>query len=131
MVQTAKTFLTVLVVDDYADSRTMFRRLMEARGCAVAEAADGEAAVEAARRVRPDLVLLDLNMPRVDGLEAAQRIRELKGIFRDVPIVAVTAFDTYGMKEAALEAGCDDYLTKPLDIHELDRTLKHLLPLWF
>ena len=131
MVQTAKTFLTVLVVDDYADSRTMFRRLMEARGCAVAEAADGEAAVEAARRARPDLILLDLNMPRADGLEAAQRIRELKGALRDVPIVAITAFDTYGMKEAALEAGCDDYLTKPLDIHELDRTLKNLLPLWF
>lgn len=131
MPETAKTFPTVLVVDDYEDSRTMFRRLMESKGCAVAEAVDGEAAVEAARRARPDLILLDLNMPRVDGLAAAQRIRELKGATRDVPIIAITAFDTYGMKEAALEAGCDDYLTKPVDIHDLERSLKNLLPLWF
>lgn len=131
MITTGKTYLKVLVVDDYDDSRTMFRRLMEARGCLVAEAADGEAAVEAARRACPDLILLDLNMPRVDGLAAAERIRNLKGVCGGVPIIAITAFDTYGMKEAALEAGCDDYLTKPLDIAELDRTLKQLLPVWF
>jgi CheY-like chemotaxis protein len=122
--------LTALVVDDYKDSRTMFRRLMEARGYAVAEAADGEAAVEAARRVCPDLILLDLNMPRMDGLMAAQRIRELKGVCDQVLIVAVTAFDTYGMREAALEAGCDGYLTKPFDPRDLDRELRRLMPGW-
>lgn len=126
-----KTFPTVLVVDDYEDSRMMFRRVMESKGCAVAEAVDGEAAVEAVRRARPDLILLDLNMPRVDGLEAAQRIRELKGACKDVPIIAITAFDTYGMKEAALEAGCDDYLTKPVSVQDLERSLKSLLPHWF
>jgi len=123
-------WLTVLVVDDYADSRTMFRRLMEARGCAVAEAADGEEAAEAARRVCPDLILLDLNMPRMDGLMAAQRIRELKGVCDRVLMLAVTAFDTYGMREAALEAGCDAYVTKPLDTQELDRELRRLIPGW-
>ena len=118
---------TVLVVDDHADTRTLFRRLMEARGCLVAEAVDGEAAVEAARLACPDLVLMDLNMPRMDGLEAARRIRELKDECEGVPIIAVTAFDTYGIREAALEAGCDAYLTKPLDPQELERELDRLL----
>ncbi|MDQ3804566.1 MAG: response regulator [Acidobacteriota bacterium] len=123
-------WLTVLVVDDYEDSRAMFRRLVEARGCAVAEAADGEEAVEAARRVCPGLILLDLNVPRMDGLMAAQRIRELKGVCDGVLILAVTAFDTYGMREAALEAGCDAYITKPLDPRGLDRELRRLIPGW-
>ena len=128
MRQAVKVSSTVLVVDDYEDSRLMFRRVMESRGFAVAEAPDGEAAVESARRVCPDLILLDLNMPRLDGLATAQKIRELRGVCGDVPIVAVTAFDTYGMREAALEAGCDDYLTKPIDISDLDRALRRFLP---
>src|SRR3712207_1965417 len=90
---------TVLVADDHADSRALFRRLLEARGYSVAEAVDGEAAVEAARLVCPDLILLDLNMPRMDGLEAAERIRALKDECEGVVIVAVTAYDTYGIRE--------------------------------
>ena len=119
---------TVLVVDDHADSRALFHRLMEALGFAVAEAADGEAAVEVARVICPDLVLLDLNMPRMDGLEAAQGIRELRGACEGVVIVAVTAYDTYGIKEAALEAGCDAYLTKPVELGELEREISRLIP---
>jgi two-component system, cell cycle response regulator DivK len=118
---------TVLVVDDYADTRAMFRRLMESLGYAVAEAVDGEAAVEVARAVCPDLVLLDLNMPLMDGLEAAQRIRELKEECAGVPIIAVTAYDTYGIKEAALGAGCDAYLTKPVELGELEREVSRLM----
>lgn len=122
--------LTVLVADDFKDSRLMLRRMLEAKGCAVVEADDGEEAVETARRVCPDLILLDLNMPRVDGLMAAQKIRELRGVCEGVPIVAVTAFDTYGMKEAALEAGCDEYLTKPIDFEQLEAVLGRFLPGW-
>ena len=119
---------TVLVVDDHDDSRTMFRRLVESLGFAVAEALDGEAAVEAARVVCPDLVLLDLNMPRMDGLEAAERIRALKKECQGVVISAVTAYDTYGIKEAALEAGCDAYMTKPVEMDELEREISRLMP---
>jgi CheY-like chemotaxis protein len=122
--------VTVLVVDDFMDSRLTLRRTLEMGGCAVTEATDGEEAVEAVRRDCPDLILLDLNMPRLDGLMAARKIRDLKGTCKDVPIVAITAFDTYGMKEAALEAGCDDYLTKPLDFDELNRVLRRFLPGW-
>ena len=130
MADAAKDRLTALVVDDYADSRHIFRRMLEMRGFGVAEAADGEEAVEAARRGCPDLILMDLNMPRMDGLMAASLIRELRGACEEVVIVAVTAFDTYGMKDAALEAGCDDYLVKPVDFDELYKVLRGLLPVW-
>ena len=130
MAPTGSLSLTVLVVDDFADTRAMLRRTLEAAGYRVAEAGDGEAAVAAARRACPDLILMDLNMPRLDGLEAARRIRALKGECDGVPIIAVTAFDTYGMRQAALGAGCDDYLMKPLDVAELDTVVGRLLPGW-
>ncbi len=101
----------------------MLRIFLESVGCSVVEAASGEEGVEAARRACPDVVLLDLNMPVLDGLGAAERIRSVGGRCRDVPIIAITAFDIYGMREAALEAGCDEYLTKPLDFARLERTL--------
>jgi CheY-like chemotaxis protein len=130
MAPTGSLSLIVLVVDDFADTRAMLRRTLEAAGYRVAEAVDGEQAVAAARRACPDLILMDLNMPRLDGLEAARRIRALKGECAGVPIIAVTAFDTYGMRQAALDAGCDDYLMKPLDTAELDAVLGRLLPGW-
>ena len=130
MAPTGTLSMTVLVVDDFADTRAMLRRTLEAQGYRVEEADDGEAAVEAARRSCPDLILMDLNMPRLDGLEAAKRIRAVRGLCEGVPIIAITAFDTYGMREAALDAGCDDYLTKPLDAAELDSVLGRLLPGW-
>jgi len=118
---------TVLVVDDSADTRAVLCRTLGWRGYRVLEAADGRQAVEAALRVCPDLILMDLNMPVMDGLAATERIRELKERCGDVAVVAVTAFDTYGMKEAALEAGCDAYLLKPLALDELEAVVERLL----
>ena len=120
--------LTVLVVDDFEDTRFMLRAALEARGLRVREAADGVEALKKARRSCPDLIIMDLNMPRMDGLEAARRVRELKGECDGVPIVAITAHDVYGIEEAAREAGCAAYLPKPVDFDELDRTLRRLLP---
>jgi two-component system, cell cycle response regulator DivK len=128
--QSGRAPLTVLVVDDFEDSRFVLRQLLEASEYRVIEAADGREAVETAQRHCPDLVLMDLNMPLVDGLTATKLIRECRGACRDVPIVAVTAFDTYGMKEAALEAGCDDYLAKPLDFDHLEKVLRRCLTRW-
>ena len=91
------------------------------------EATDGREAVEVAASECPDLVLMDLNMPVMDGLAATERIRELREKCGAVPIVAVTAFDTYGIKEAALEAGCNAYLLKPLDLDELESVIARLL----
>lgn len=119
---------TVLVVDDSEDTRIVLRRLLEARDFRVMEAADGREAVEVARRECPDLILMDLNMPQMDGLEATRRIRECQELCRSAPILAFTAFDTYGMEQAALEAGASGYLRKPFDSEEAERVLRSFLP---
>jgi CheY-like chemotaxis protein len=118
---------TVLVAEDSADTRAVLRRVLASYGYRVVEAADGGEAVEAALRECPDLVLMDLNMPVMDGLAATERIRKLRDKCGDVPIVAVTAFDTYGMREAAFEAGCNAYLLKPLALDELESVVAGLL----
>ena len=117
----------VLVAEDSADTRAVMRRVLASYGYCVVEAADGREAVAAAVRLCPDLVVMDLNMPVMDGLAATERIRELRDKCGDMPIVAVTAFDTYGMREAALEAGCTAYLLKPLALDELESVVAGLL----
>ena len=109
------------------DTRVVLRRTLAYRGYRVVEAADGREAVEVALSECPDLVVMDLNMPVMDGLAATERIRELREKCGNMPIVAVTAFDTYGIREAALEAGCDAYLLKPLALDELESVVAGLL----
>lgn len=123
----AVTRKIVLVAEDSADTRAVLCRALASWDYRVAEAADGREAVAVARTVCPDLVLMDLNMPVMDGLAATERIRQLRDECGDVAIIAVTAFDTYGMREAALEAGCNAYLLKPLDFDELESVIAGLL----
>jgi CheY-like chemotaxis protein len=118
---------TVLVAEDSEDTRQVLSLELRHRGCRVITAADGCEAVETALVARPDLILMDLHMPRLDGLAATERIRA-HGELDAVPIIAVTAFDTYGIREAALEAGCQDYLLKPLSPGALERALRVALP---
>jgi CheY-like chemotaxis protein len=117
----------VLVVEDSDDTCHVLSLELRHRGCRVFTAADGNAGVETALTVRPDLILMDLNLPRLDGLAATERIRRHREL-DEVPIIAVTAFDTYGIREAALEVGCQDYLLKPLDPGALGRALRDALP---
>ncbi len=117
---------TVLIAEDSRDTRIMLKRAFELKGYSVIEAEDGNEALEAMHEHRPSLVVVDLNMPVVDGLQTIKEIRRLEAPGEHVPIVAITAFDVYGMKEAALETGCNTYLSKPLDMEELDRALKGL-----
>jgi len=117
---------TVLIAEDSHDTRIMLKRAFELKGYSVVEAADGNEALEAVYETRPNLIVIDLNMPVVDGLETIKNIRKHEPPGEHVPIVAITAFDVYGMKEAALETGCNTYLSKPLDMEELDRALKGL-----
>ena len=117
---------TVLVAEDSQDTRIMLKRAFEIKGYKVFEAEDGQQALEIARRYKPSLIVIDLNMPVLDGLEAVKHLRELEGDGDQIPIVAITAYDVYGMEEAALETGCNRYLAKPLNLDELDRTLKSL-----
>ena len=104
----------------------MLKRAFELKGYRVFEAEDGLQALDMARRYRPSLIVIDLNMPVLDGLQAVKNFREIEGENDHIPIVAITAYDVYGMEEAALETGCNRYLAKPLDLEELDRALKSL-----
>ena len=116
---------TVLVVEDFEDNRFMMRRLLEMSGYRVIEAVNGKQAVEAAISERPDLILMDLSLPMLDGLAATRRIREAEGLGR-VPIVAVSAHDSADFHTEALAAGCDEYVTKPIDFDHLVQLLDRL-----
>ena len=118
---------TVLVVEDSDDTRTIIRLELERWGYRVIEAANGREALEIVEELCPDLILMDLNMPEVDGLTATQTIRHYDEKCAGVPIIAVTAFDTFGIEEAAREAGCDAYIRKPLDMPQLEKTVSGLL----
>jgi len=118
---------TIMVVEDFEDNRFMMRRLLEMSGYHVLEAVNGEEAVELARRERPHLILMDLSLPLLDGLAATRRIRQ-EASLRDVPIVAVSAHDTADFHADALAAGCNDYVTKPIDFDQLEALLGKLLP---
>ena len=102
----------------------MLKRAFELKGYRVFEAEDGQEALDMAQKHRPSLIVIDLNMPVLDGLEAIKSFREMEQHGEQVPIVAITAYDVPGMEDAALENGCNRYLRKPLDLNELDRALK-------
>ncbi len=105
---------TILVAEDETDLRTMFRRILQHAGHTVLEAEDGIAAVELAAQHRPALILLDISMPRQDGLETVGVLR--RGGFATTPIIALTAHAMPGDRERALAAGFTTYIPKPIDI---------------
>lgn len=111
-----------LVVEDFEDSRFMMRRLLELAGYSVVEASDGEEAVQIAVEARPELILMDLSLPKLDGLAATRQIRQKRG-FKQIPIVAVSAHDSPHSRAEALEAGCNEYVTKPIDFDSLNEIL--------
>lgn len=116
----------VLVVEDFEDNRFMMRRLLEMSGYRVVEAVNGEQAVETAVGEQPDLILMDLSLPKLDGLAATRRIRQHDALSK-TPIVAVSAHDTTDFHADALAAGCNEYVTKPIDFDQLEALLKKLL----
>ena len=115
----------VLLVEDTEDNRSMMRRLLEMSGYQVLEAVNGEEAVRTAEQSRPHIILMDLSLPLIDGLAATRQIRQL-ATSRDVPIIAVSAHDTADFHSEALAAGCDAYITKPIDFPELEALIRLL-----
>ena len=115
---------TILVVEDDEDNRDIFRTLLTLRGFDVLEAADGERAVELALTARPDLILMDLKMPVMNGLAAARAIRQHS---QSVPIVALSAYHPSQHGAVAAAAGCDDYVLKPIDYDRLEAVIDRLL----
>jgi DNA-binding response OmpR family regulator len=116
----------VLVVEDHDDTRFLLTHVLEMRGCRVCVAADGEDGVRAAERYRPDLILMDASLPRLDGLAATHRIRELSAL-HDVPIVFLSGHAQASFRALALETGGNDYLTKPFELAQLDGILQRHL----
>jgi two-component system, cell cycle response regulator DivK len=125
MDETNNSRRVVLVVEDFEDNRFMMRRLLEMSGYRVVEAVNGNQAVEAAASERPDIILMDLSLPMLDGLAATRRIRAQGGL-RKVPIVAVSAHDSADFHAEALAAGCNEYVTKPIDFDQLVQLLDRL-----
>jgi CheY-like chemotaxis protein len=117
---------TILLVEDTEDNRFMMRRLLEMSGYEVVEATNGEEAVRLAQSERPQLILMDLSLPVIDGLAATRQIRKLNG-FKETPIIAVSAHDTSDFQSEALTAGCNSYITKPIDFSQLETLIARLL----
>ena len=117
---------TILIVDDFDDTRLLLRTWLQRKGYRVVEAENGNRAVAAAERDRPDLIIMDVEMPELDGLAATRRIRKLED-FAGVPIVAVSAYGADQYREHALAAGCNEYVSTPFEPEELERIIRTLI----
>jgi two-component system cell cycle response regulator DivK len=116
----------ILIAEDRPSSRELIRTVLEGCGYIVAEASDGRQAVEVAKRENPDLLIVDLQMPTLDGLGVLAELRQDER-FADVPIVALTASAMQGDRERALEAGFTEYITKPVNLRFLREEITRLL----
>jgi CheY-like chemotaxis protein len=117
----------VLVVEDHDDTREMLRLMLGIFGCRVLAAANGEEAMGLAEQILPDLILMDMKMPRLDGLSLTRVIRSHPALCK-VPIVAVTGLVTPQFHREALNAGCNHCLDKPIDFERLEKLVKALTP---
>lgn len=117
---------TILYVEDNPDNRSLIRRVLEAEGYAVVEAVNASQALEALERSEINLVLMDINMPDMDGYTLTAKIKSIKK-FSNIPIVAVTANVMRGDREKSLGAGCDGYIQKPIDIDTLSQQIERFI----
>jgi CheY-like chemotaxis protein len=116
----------ILVVDDFEDAQEMYKQYLEFSGYRTATAANGKEAVEKANQLAPDLILMDLSLPVMDGWEATRRLKS-SGRTRDIPVVALTGHALSGHSERAREAGCDAFVTKPCLPDELVAEIQRML----
>jgi CheY-like chemotaxis protein len=118
---------TILVVEDDSDNRFMLKTLLEMKGYCVVEAGDGLEAVRMLEDARPQLIMMDLQMPNLNGFDVARRVRQHPQL-GDVPIIVVSGHDPARHGQLALAAGCNEYLLKPIDFERLERILARLAP---
>ena len=118
---------SVLVVEDYEDARQLMSLWLTSTGYRAIEARDGAEAVEVARRECPDVVIMDMSLPSLDGLSATAAIRQIEELC-DVPVIACSAHDVEEWSGKALAAGCNDFVSKPVDFAALEAALRRLLP---
>ncbi len=116
----------ILLVEDNEMNRDMLSRRLERRGYQLVIAVDGQQGVDLAKSCAPDLILMDMSLPVIDGWEATRQLKALPE-FKHIPIIALTAHAMSGDREKALEAGCDDYDTKPIELPRLLGKIETLL----
>ena len=117
---------TILYVEDNKDNRTLVRRVLMAEGYKILEAVDATEAMQTIEETTPDLILMDINMPDVDGYTLTRQIKKRPG-YENVPIIALTANVMRGDREKSLDAGCDGYIQKPIDIDTICDQLERYL----
>ena len=117
---------TILLVEDFDDTRLMMKLWLQRNGYRVIEAETGEQAITVARRELPDLIIMDVMMPGMNGLDATQQIRQYQPLNR-IPIVAVSAYGADEYRRLALDAGCDEYVSTPFNPQELAELIGSLL----
>jgi CheY-like chemotaxis protein len=122
----AEALPTILVVEDFDDTRLMMRMWLARNGYRVIEAETGEEAIDVAKRELPDLIIMDMMMPGMNGLDATQRIREYQAL-RGTPIVAVSAYGANEYRSLAIDAGCNEYVSTPFDPDALAELIKNLI----
>lgn len=118
---------TILYVEDNPDNRNLIRRVLSAEGYLFVEAANANQAIEKLSNQKVDLILMDINMPDVDGYTLTARIKRMEKYSR-IPIIAVTANVMRGDREKSLDAGCDGYIQKPIDIDTLAQQIERFIP---
>ena len=116
----------ILIVEDNPQSMGVILMTLRGQGYTLLEAVDGDEALKVADREKPDLILTDIQLPRIDGLEVTRRLRQMPALSH-IPIIALTAYAMKGDEEKAIEAGCDAYLAKPFHIHELRSVVAEML----
>jgi two-component system cell cycle response regulator DivK len=116
----------ILVVDDNKDSRELVVKILRAKGHQLCEAVDGEDALEKVTAEHPDLILMDISLPKIDGHEVTRRLKS-NARFASIPVIALTAHAMKGDREKALAAGCEGYISKPINIREFYNQIKEFL----
>jgi len=119
----------ILVVDDNQDSRELVLKILKGKGHQLIEAVDGEDALEKVAAEQPDLILMDISLPKIDGYEVTRRLKQNKK-FASIPVIALTAHAMKGDKEKALASGCDDYISKPINVRDFYDRIKVFLMDW-
>jgi len=117
---------TILYVEDNPDNRNLIRRVLTAEGFSMVEAANAVQALDRLKEVKTDLILMDINMPDIDGYTLTAKIKSMPN-FMNIPIIAVTANVMRGDREKSLEAGCDGYIQKPIDIDSLAQQIERFI----
>ena len=120
----------ILYIEDNFENRILIKRILEAEGYTVIEAENGKTGLEKAQTTSPDLILMDINLPDIDGYECTSRLRQMNGVSQ-IPIVALTANVMDGDRLKALKTGCDGYISKPIDVDglpgEIERYIRNAI----